>query len=188
MTRETSSGMMDGDVCYGEQSLYLQAMKRPFSHQSMTITNLFQIVTGCALFFACMRFSPVVAIVLTIFLTPAIIRTGLVGQRRRVQGHSFSMWSRTLAFGESLFIMLVTLLMGLAVFALISLGFGLICIGITAMSGSATDLLRDVGFIGTLGGTIWGSAGAVLSLNWTHKMWTIPDAIDPMDESPTPTT
>ena len=33
------------------------------------------------------------------------------------------------------------------------------------------DLLMDIAFVGTLGGTIWGAAGAILAMGYCAKTW-----------------
>ena len=146
------------------------------SKHSMTIVNLFQILTGCGLFFACMRISPLAAILLTIVSTPAIIRTGLISQRFRDKKIAFGLRDRFQAFGASLGVTLVTMLTSFMVFLIVSVAFGFLCMGIMMMTLSAHDLLADIGFIGTLGGTIWGAAAAMLSLTWTQRLWRLPTA------------
>ena len=141
---------------------------------SLTLTNLFQIVTGCCLFFVCMRWSPVLAIVLTLLTTPATIRTGLVSRRYQEAGLEFHWGRRVWAFCESLMIMWMTMALALVTFVFISLTFGLICILVTSATPSGTDLMRDIGFIGTLGGTIWGGAGAIMSLSVSQRFWVLP--------------
>ena len=148
---------------------------------ALTLSNLFQIVTGCCLFFVCMRFSPLLAIGLTLFATPAVIRTGLVSRRFRESGQDFIWPQRALAFGQSLLIVWMTLALALVTFVLISITFGLICVLVTSATPSASDLMRDVGFIGTLGGTIWGGAGAIMSLSLSQKLWILPRPMEPGD-------
>ena len=50
---------------------------------SFSIKTLFQITTASALFFACVRFSPILAIAITVFVAPAIIRTGFISEMYR---------------------------------------------------------------------------------------------------------
>ncbi|MEL7500126.1 MAG: hypothetical protein AAFN77_21175 [Planctomycetota bacterium] len=152
----------------------VQSSGKSLGRNTISLVHVFQIVTGCGLFFACMRYSPFAAIVLTIIVTPAIIRTGLIAQRFRESGGMFDLRKRLRTFAGSLAVTLMTLLTCFSVFVLVSLAFGLICVGITIATMSATDLLADIGFIGTLGGTIWGAAAAVLSLTWTERLWRIP--------------
>lgn len=159
---------------------------------TITLVHLFQIVTGCGVFFACMRWSPMLAIALTVLFTPAIIRTGLIAQKFDREQIVFGWTSRIRAFSGSVVVTLVTMFTSFLVFLLVSISFGLICVAITYATVSANDLLKDIGFIGTIGGTIWGFAAAVLSLTLTQSLWKLPAtkrfAIKMETESVSPTT
>lgn len=140
---------------------------------TLTLVHVFQIVTGCALFFACMRLSPVLAIALTVLFTPAIIRTGVITNQLRANGVSFGFRKRIEIFFASMGVNLMTLVTCFAAFLFVSVSFGLFCVVFAFATMRTSDLLADVGFIGTLGGTIWGSAAALLSLTWTQRLWRI---------------
>ena len=143
-------------------------------NNTITLVHVFQIVTGCCLFFACMRVSPLLAIVLTIIITPAIIRTGMMTNQLRNANLRVEYRDRFRFFMGSIVISLMTIGTGLLVFLIVSACFGLICVAIAFATMRTTDLLADVGFIGTLGGTIWGSAAGLLSLSWTQMLWRLP--------------
>ena len=76
-------------------------------------------------------------------------------------------------FAVSIVVVVSTFLCAALTFVVVSISFGLICVLISSVTLSSVDLIRDIAFIGVLGGSIWGIAAAVMSLSWTHRMWQI---------------
>jgi hypothetical protein len=144
---------------------------KPIAPGAISLVCMFQIVTACCIFFACLRISPLLAIVGTIIATPAIIRTTLASDLHRKSGIRFSLKRRVRVFVESIGVVLLTLMFSSTVFALVSLGFGLICVVISVFLGTASDLLSEIAFIGTVGGTVWGATGAILAMGLCAQTW-----------------
>ena len=138
---------------------------------SFSLLCVFQIVTACCIFFACLKISPLLAIVGTLISTPAIIRTGIASEIHRRKGICFRWGSRLKYFGTSVLVVLLTSFVSFAVFTLISMAFGLFCVGVALLVGQ-TDLLSDIAFIGMGGGMIWGVAGGIVSVCYcARKTW-----------------
>ena len=138
---------------------------------TISLRCLLQIVTGCGIFFAVLRFSPMAAIVGTIIIAPAIIRTGLASERYRNENQPFGLNRRLVVFAESLGVVLLTGLFAGSVFLIVSCLFGLLGM----LFGSAVsdgDLSFDVAIVGTAGGMIWGMAGALLAIGYSaYSTW-----------------
>lgn len=144
---------------------------KPIGPAAVSLVCLFQIITACCIFFACLRISPLLAIIGTIVATPAIIRTGLASELYRRNGMRFRLQRRVRVFVESIGVVLLTLTFSTTIFALVSLAFGLICVVISVFMGTATDLLSEIAFIGTVGGTVWGATGAILAMGLCAQTW-----------------
>lgn len=143
---------------------------------SISLVCLFQIVTACCVFFACLAVSPLLAIVGTIIAAPAIIRTGVDSELHRKNGLQFD-WARRLqSFVVSLVVVLASYGVAAAVCALISMAFGAAWVCVTIIVGSK-DLLPDMAFIGTAGGMIWGMFGGFFAIGICHSRWrpTLPE-------------
>jgi len=138
---------------------------------TISLRCLFQIVTGCSVFFAILRFSPMTAIVGTVIIAPAIIRTGLAAERYQLERLPFSLKRRVIVFLESLSVVLLTALFAGSVFLVISFLFGILGM----LFGSAVsngDLSFDVAVVGTAGGMIWGMAGGLLAIGYSaYSTW-----------------
>lgn len=137
---------------------------------SISLICMFQVVTACCVFFACMTFSPLLAIVSTIVVAPAIIRTGFDSELHRKNGLTFDWLTRIRSFAVSIGVVILSLLIAAAVFALISVAFGILWVCLAVLVG-AKDLLPDVAFIGTAGGMIWGLFGGLFSLGICAVKW-----------------
>ena len=144
---------------------------------SISLVCLFQVVTACCVFFACMSFSPLLAIIGTLVIAPAIIRTGFDSDLHRRNGLKFDLRLRLTSFAVSLGLVLLSFSFSLVVFALISVAFGITWVLLAVIVG-AKDLLPDVAFVGTAGGMIWGLFGAIFSLAILAVKWrpTLEDA------------
>ena len=138
---------------------------------TISLRCLFQIVTGCGIFLAVLRFSPMIAGLGTIMIAPAIIRTGMASERYQSEKLSFGLKRRILVFAESLGVVIMTGLFAGSVFLLVSFLFGLLGM----LFGSAVsngDLSFDVAVVGTAGGMIWGMAGALLAIGYSaYSTW-----------------
>lgn len=142
----------------------------PQGNATITLVCLFQIVTGCCIFFACLRVSVVLAVLGTIIATPAIIRTGMASEIHQTQGLRFG-WNRRLwCFAESIGVVLLTATVSSVIFVLISLIFGLLSVLVVIVVGPR-DLINDVALIGTLGGMAWGAAGAIVAIGLCARIW-----------------
>ena len=140
-------------------------------NNTITLRCLFQIVTGCCIFFAVLRFSPLVAVIGTIMIAPAIIRTGLAAELYRQAKTNFNWRRRIYVFFESLGVVLLTLVFAVSVFAIISCLFGIMCM-MFGMAVSQGDISFDAAIVGTAGGMIWGMAGAILAVGYSaYRTW-----------------
>ena len=137
---------------------------------SFSLTTLFQILTACCIFFAVLKVSPLLAIIGTIVITPAIIRTAMAAELYHKQGIKFNWMRRAQCFLESTGLTIISYALSAVVFALTSLAFGLICVAASFMMG-IPDLARDIAFVGTAGGMIWGAAGAILAFGLCVRQW-----------------
>lgn len=151
---------------------------RPVGHattqagkSTISLRCLFQIVTGCGVFLAILRISPMIAVVGTILIAPAIIRTGMASERYQAEELAFGWKRRILVFAESLGIVIMTGLFAGSVFLVVSFLFGLLGM----LFGSAVsdgELSFDVAVVGTAGGMIWGMAGALLAIGYSaYSTW-----------------
>jgi hypothetical protein len=139
---------------------------------SISLACLFQVLTACCIFFACLNFSPLLAMIGTIVTAPAIIRTGYAAELHLRAGKRFSWPQRIHCFLESGVIVLLTLLFAVIASSLISLLFGAFAVGFSMLYG-VTDSLMDIAVVGTAGGMVWGLAGAILAIGATSKIWKI---------------
>ena len=130
---------------------------------SYPLVCLFQILTGASLFFACLRVSPVLAIVLTLLITPAIVRTTVVADLMRRRAKEFGWKLRGKTFLGSLAYVLLVSMFGLCVFVLISLMFGVFGWLFSVMV-NAYALSGDAIVLGTVGGMAWGVVGGFLAV------------------------
>jgi len=148
--------------------------QRPLSERhgsaAFSLVCLFQIVTACCIFFACLRISPLLAIIGTLVSAPAIIRTGLVSELYRKNRLPFCWQTRLYCFAESVSVVLLTYATCATVFAAVSLVFGAgwVCV---AWALGSSDRLFDIAFVGTAGGTIWGLLGAMLAFGFCASKW-----------------
>jgi hypothetical protein len=144
---------------------------KPIGPAAISLVCMFQIVTACCIFFACLRISPLLAIIGTVVATPAIIRTGLASELYRRNGMRFN-WKRRIRVSlESVGVVVLSLIFTLTVFSLVSMSFGLICVVIAFFLGTAPDLLSEIAFIGTFGGAVWGVTGAILAVGLCAQIW-----------------
>ena len=142
--------------------------QNPLAHNHgyrISLLCLLQIVTGCCVFFAILRLSPLVAILGTIIVAPAIIRTGLAAEAYRLGGTPFGISRRIAVFLESMSLVVLTGLFAASIFLTISFAFGIfgMVFGMAIFDG---DLSSDVAIVGTAGGMIWGLAGALLAIGY----------------------
>ena len=137
---------------------------------SFSLTTMFQILTACCIFFAVLKASPLLAIIGTIVLTPAIIRTAMAAEVYQKHGLKFNWTRRVRCFLESTGLTVVTYALSATVFALISLAFGLICVAASFAMG-ISELATDIAFVGTAGGMIWGVAGGMLAFGLCIQKW-----------------
>ncbi len=141
------------------------------STNEVTLRALFQVVTCCCVFFAVLRFSPSLALTLTIVVAPALIRTAFVSEIMRRDGQSFTFQSRFRVFLSSVGLVLMTIGFAVVAFVLVSLVFGLLGM-LFGFAISSTDYIVEAGIIGTVGGMIWGLAGAVFAVFFAMcKYW-----------------
>jgi hypothetical protein len=147
---------------------------------AFSLACMFQILTACCVFFACLKVSPLLAIIGTVVGTPALIRTGVASDLHRQSGKPFSWPNRLLCFLESIGIEMAIGLFAFLVFALISVLFGAIAVGFSLLYG-VTDQLSDIAVVGTAGGMIWGFAGALLAFGLTAKFWKVTSHLNAED-------
>jgi hypothetical protein len=142
----------------------------PTGSASFSLTTMFQILTACCIFFAVLNASPLLAIIGTLVMTPAIIRTAMAAELYQKHGLKFNWTRRVRCFLESTGLTVVTYALSATVFALISLAFGLICVAASFVMG-ISELATDIAFVGTAGGMIWGVAGGILAFGLCVRKW-----------------
>lgn len=150
----------------------LSSKKQLTNAASIPLACLFQVVTACCIFFACLNISPLLALIGTIVAAPAIIRTGYAAELHLRVGKRFTWIQRIRCFLESGVIVLLTLLVAVAASSLISLLFGVFAVGFSMLYG-VTDSLLDIAVVGTAGGMVWGLAGALLAIAAISRIWKI---------------
>ena len=150
-------------------------------HSSFTLTTLFQIVTGCSIFFAVLQTSPLFAILGTIILTPAIVRTAIASDVYLQKGIQFKLLRRIRYFFESTGLTVVTLFFSVAVFTLISLLFGLFCAVFAGFMG-LSSMARDIAFVGTVCGMIWGGTAGLIVFIFCIRTWYTAAAVEAYEE------
>ena len=129
---------------------------------SISLACLFQIVTACGVFFACLQVSAVLAIVGTVVIAPAVIRTGLLCELQRRNQDPLDMMIRINFFVSSLWTVIVTAVFSFSVFVLVSLLFGVAAALVSIMAG-ASNMSLDAAIVATAGGMVWGIAGGILA-------------------------
>jgi hypothetical protein len=137
---------------------------------AFSLVCMFQVVTACCIFFAILKTSAMLAIVGTLIATPAIIRTSIASDLHQKAGYRFSWMKRIICFLESTGLTVVTFAIAAIIFALISLLFGLLCLGCSFVLG-ADEMSGDIAFVGTIGGMVWGAAGAILAFAFCMRKW-----------------
>ena len=131
--------------------------------QPVSLKTLFQVVTCCCVFFAVLRFSPLLALIFTLILAPSLIRTAYVAECFRQKDQPLNLKSRMKVFSKAIGEVLLTMLAGFSAFVIVSLGFGLLGL-LFGFAVAQSDFLFEAGIIGTVGGMIWGMAGAFLTM------------------------
>ena len=139
---------------------------------SISLTCLFQILTACCIFFACLKISPLLAMVGTILTAPAVIRTGFAAELHLRAGKRFCWQQRIRCFLESGGIVVLTFLIAVVASCLIALSFGALAVLFSLLYG-VHDSLMDVAVVGTAGGIVWGLAGAILAIAATAGIWKV---------------
>lgn len=138
---------------------------------SISLAYMFHILTGCALFLACFQFSPLLASLLTIVLSPTIIRTHFAAEIHRQNELEFSSQLRLKYFVSSLGVVLLTLFLAGLAFVAVSMAFGLFAVLLGCMMG-LNDLQVDSAVLGTAGGMVWGIGAAALAICFTAcRIW-----------------
>ena len=138
---------------------------------SLSLLCLFQVLTACCVFFACLRISPSLTLFGTILISPAIIRTAWASDLYRRRRKKFCWKTRLSFFLGSLGVVVTTISLGGLVFSLICLVFALLGLLFGLMV--STDLILEAAVVGTAGGMIWGMAGALLAVAFTAtRIWT----------------
>ena len=156
---------------------------RGLGQSSFTLTTLFQIITGCCIFFAVLQSSPLFAIIGTVILTPAIVRTAIASDTYFKKGIRFSLYRRVQYLFESTGLTVVSLFFSVVVFALISLTFGLLSAILANVMG-VTSMTRDIAIVGTVCGMIWGGTAGLIVLGLCIRKWFTSAAVEAYEESP----
>jgi SNF family Na+-dependent transporter len=110
------------------------------------------------------------AIIGTVITTPAIIRTAMAAELHHRHGVKFKWMNRVRCFLESTGLTVVTYALSATVFALTSLGFGLICVGASFVMGTS-EMASEIAFVGTASGMVWGVAGGILAFGLCIRKW-----------------
>lgn len=138
---------------------------------SLSLAYLFHILTGCALFLACFRFSPLLAMALTLVLSPTIIRTHFAAEIHRQNQLEFPSNLRLKYFASSLGVVLLTFLLAGLAFVSVSMAFGIFAMLLSCLMGMS-DLQVDSAVVGTAGGMVWGIGAAAFAICYAAcKIW-----------------
>ena len=146
------------------------ATKHGIGANAFSLVCMFQVLTACCIFFAILKTSALLAVLGTLITTPAIIRTSIAADLHQKAGYRFSWAKRIKCFLESTGLTVVTFAIAAIVFALINLCFGLACLGVSFVLG-VDEMSTDIAFVGTVGGMVWGAAGAILAFAFCMRKW-----------------
>ena len=143
----------------------------PSPAAAISLAYLFHLVTGCALFFACYRQSPMLALSLTLIIAPTLIRTQVASEFHRKEGLEFNWRTRLTYFGTSMVVVMTTFLISGLAFLCVSMMFGIFAVLLGGLMG-LNDLRVDSAVLGTAGGMVWGIAAAFLAICFTAtRVW-----------------
>ena len=135
------------------------------------LNMLFRIMTGISLFCAVMTVSPELAIGITLFVTPALIRTTLVLDLYEQEKQTIDWSMRISTFLVSLAYAAVTSAIGLCVFVLICILCGFFGLVFSIMVQSQNQSESAI-VVGGIIGMIWGLFGAILVMTYMAvKTW-----------------
>ena len=149
----------------------LQPVGRP-NTWSISLAGIFQILTACCIFFACLKISPLLAIIGTFLAIPAIIRTTLASTVYQQKGQRFGWTTRVFYFVETLGIELVTMVIAILAFTFVCVLFGALAVGFSMLFGF-TDSFSEIAIMGSAGGMMWGFGGAILAIGFSSNIWKI---------------
>lgn len=142
--------------------------------QPISLLTLLQIVTCCCIFFAVLRISPLAALIMTVIVAPALIRTAYISEVFQRSGSPLNWQQRLGKFAKAIGAVITTLLAGVLAFTIISAAFGLLGM-LFGFAVASTDYLFEAGVIGTVGGMIWGMAGSFLTVVFLlFRFWSQP--------------
>jgi len=141
-----------------------------YNHATLSLRSLFVILSTTCVFFAVLNLSAVAALLMTVFIVPAMIRTAWASDLHRRESKLFGWRQLTRYFCESVAVIVATLTFGGTVFVLICLAFGLL--GLLFGMMVAFDLCLDAAVMGATGGIIWGMAGGMMAIGYSVlKIW-----------------
>ena len=152
------------------------------SRTCFSLRFVFGIVIACSLFFALFSLSSIAAIALTIFITPAIIRTGNIESQFRQYNIHLNTSQRGFFFLSSIGLMFNSVIIGVIAFAAVCIGCSLLGYGFALAFGSSVTSPTEVAFVGAASGAIWGLIAGIVTVGWYWNLNWIPD-IDYRDES-----
>jgi hypothetical protein len=148
-----------------------QVCPKPSNSSSFSLRVLFFAVTAVAIFLGLYQLNSLAALLTTLIVAPALIRTTISSELHRRSGQPFLWTMRSRCFLVSIGLVLVTIFVGTVAFVFVSVVFGLFGLFLGFAAG-VSDMAYDTAIVGTAGGMIWGMAGSGLAITFTiWKYW-----------------
>lgn len=137
-----------------------------------SLALLFQMVTGCGIFIGVFQWSPLLAVLVTAVLTPALVRTAVCAQAWQAAG-GLPWWLRINCFLSGVVLVLAAATAGLVAVLGVSIGFGLAAVLFeVAVVGGHPFRTFDVAVLGASGGLIFGlGAGLIVVALAMSRGW-----------------
>lgn len=140
---------------------------------AFSLGGLFMTITACCCFFAVMRLSPLLAIVMTLWLAPSFLRTSIAAEMYEKSQTTFGWQTRIRQFLLALLIVAANYVGVIGTFVAVSLLIGFFCSLIVMVDGSY-DLIFDIGIMGSVIGMVWGFAASIVAASYLAKMTWMP--------------
>lgn len=157
---------------------FFTAPPAALSSTSFSLSTLLAIVTGVAVFLAVYRWNSSLALLGTLVLTPALIRTLIVADCLKRLDQPLGWRDHLNWMCGSILMVLSTLLAGAIAF----LGVSVLCGCLGMLLGFAVGnggLAIDTAIVGTAGGMIWGLGGGLLAITYfIWRFWLPPSVLE----------
>jgi hypothetical protein len=136
-----------------------------------SLSLLFQLVTGCGIFFSVFQWFPLLAVLVTAVVTPALVRTAVCAQVWQAAG-GLPWWLRINCFLSGIVLVLAAATAGMIAVLGISIGFGLAAVLFEIAVDGHPFGTFDVALLGASGGLIFGlGAGLIVVAQVMSSGW-----------------